>query len=549
MPRDGSIGAATAPERARTGTAQRVLFLLGVLMLALLPVLLNPLGIAGDYPNHLARVHVEQELARSAALAEHFTLDWGIYPDLAMDLFMGPLMPLIGPYAAGAAFNALALATLPVGVALLSLAVTGRVSLLPAASVLLIYGAPVTWGFMNFVFATGAAVILFAGWLHMRPGWGRVGVFVPLTLALFFSHILGFLLFCFLVLAFETGRFLDGQRGPLRRFAADLLLRDALVTALPLLLFAVSFPARAAGLETEITDPGGLVDRIQALVSPFDYQGGPDTFVVFAGFYAGLFVAFRRGWITLAPSMRPVVLAALILVLAMPEAFLGISLLDIRYGAIPAAVILGGASFTPAGRPWRRHLLAGAALLFAVHQAALHTEMSALDRQQQQMRAAMGELARGSRVLIGASVAPEGSPPLVRTPASIVRSLMHTPALAVIEVDGYVPTLFPNTSPVGVSGTAAPIHQPQAWPLSAEGLLAGQRLPPREAQPSPHGNAAYFHGWPRRFDALLWLSPDGVPAPQSPHLTETARGEGFILYAISPGSRDGGSGAARAGRR
>lgn len=520
-----------------TGRAKQVLSLLGVMIVALLPAVLNPLGIAGDYPNHLARVYIEQELAHSAALQEHFSLEWGVYPDLAMDLLMGPLMPVLGPYTAGAAFNVIALAMLPVGVTLLSWVTTRRLSLLPAASVLLIYGVPAAMGFINYIFAMGGALILFAGWLYMRPGWPRTGIFVPLMLLLFFSHILGFLLFCLLVLAYEIGEFLAGRRESLRQFAARLLLRDGLVTALPIILFAISFEARLTELEGDRTAFGGLVSRITAIIAPFFHHGGQETVLLYVGFYGCLLIAFVRGWIVLQSEMRPVFLATVVLVLVTPATFLGIDLLHIRFGAIPAAVLLGGASLTLAGQSRIRHFLVAFALLFAVQQVAVHVEMAALDRQQRQVRDAVNHLPRGSRVLIGASDVRQFQP------------LLHTASLVVIEVDGYVPTLFTNTSPVAVSSVAAPIHRPQAVPVTAGDLIEGQS-DRRPALVFENGQDDYFHGWPFTFDALLWLSAEGAPAPRTKHLSQIVRGGGFRLYSIAAeGMATESSGPTTAGAR
>ncbi|WP_306132798.1 hypothetical protein [Roseivivax marinus] len=515
----GPLPAAPALTRARP-------LVIGlVLAVALLPMLLYPLGISGDYPNHLARVWIEHRLAASDALRENFVVDWGIYPDLAMDLFMRPLMTLTDPYTAGALFNVLAVAMLPLGVALLSRVTTGRVGLSVAASALLLYGKPLAWGFINFVFTAGLALCLFALWVRMRPGWPRTALFVLLMPVLFFSHVLGFLLFGYLMLAYEIGRFAAGERGRLTAFLRGLVLRDGLTAVLPLALFVASLRDRLSGLETEISGFGGLASRGQALVAPFDFDNGIAAVLVLAGCYLTLLVAFRRGWLTLTPALRPVFWASVALVLVVPAAFSGISFLHIRFGAIPAAILLAGATLTPAGRA--RALPLGAVLigLLAVQQVVVHERMSFLDRAQSEVRAAVSVLPEGARVLVGAD---EVTP--------FVYRMNHAPAFAVIEADGYVANLFTNTSPVGVTERAQPLHRPQAWPLSAEELAEGARRAPSTSE-APNGiHDDYFHGWPRTFDALVWFTTPGGTLPDETHLREIERHETFRLYAVARGT-------------
>ncbi len=196
---------------------------------------------------------------------------------------MRPLMAVMDPYTAGAVFNVVAVAMLPLGVALLSWATTGRVGLPAAASVLLIYGMSLAWGFINFVFALGLALCQFALWVRLRAGWRRTALFGLLMPILFFSHVLGFLLFGYLMLAYEIGRFAAGERGRASHFLRGLILRDGLIAIVPLALFAASLPDRLSGLETEISHFGGLVSRGQAVAAPFDFDNGLVAVLLMAG--------------------------------------------------------------------------------------------------------------------------------------------------------------------------------------------------------------------------------------------------------------------------
>lgn len=488
---------------------------------AFLPLIVFPLGIAGDYPNHLARVYIEASLADSPLLQEYFAVSWGIYPDLAMDMFMRPLMQFMDPYSAGAIFNVVAVAMLPLGVALLSRAVHGRVTLPALAAVLLIYSHPLAWGFINFLFSAGFALCLLALWISLVAGWGRTLLFALLTPVLFFSHVLGFLLFGYLLLSYELGRFAAGARGRLGHFMARLLLRDGLIAVLPLFLFLTSLEDRLSQLQTQIHGFGGLSERMDAIVMPFNFDNDILAAICCVVLSYALFTAIRKGWIVVAPRMWPVVVSTALLVLMTPTSFSGISFLNIRFGAIPFAVLFAASSLTPEGQKQIKGLVVVFLGLFAAQMVNASQRIALNHQVQSEVRDALSVLPPGARVLVGRHALND-----------FVVRFVHLPALSVIEADGYVVNLFTNTSPVAVTEKIAPFHRPQAWPLTREKLLIGADLA------VPLGSARngiqedYFHGWPSTFDALFWFSPPAVPSLENPHLRLVVQGSNFQLYTI-----------------
>lgn len=299
------------------------------------------------------------------------------------------------------------------------------------------------------------------------------------------------------------------------------------IAVVPLALFAASLPDRLPGLDTEIAGFGGLQSRIEAIMAPFDYDSAEVSVVersLFVGVCLLLLTAFRRGWMTLAPALRPVFLASVLLVLAVPAAFSGISFLHIRFGAIPFAILLAGASLTPAGRERAAPLLVAFLSLFVLQQVNVHDRMASLDRAQADIRAAVAGLPEGARVLVGRD---DLTPDVYR--------LQHAPALAVIEIDGYVANLFTNTSPVSVNARTMPPHRPQAWPLSRNRLVEGARHDPPTTGTADGIQDDFYHGWPQTFDALFWFTAPGGPGPGGAQLKPVASKEMFRLYAISPG--------------
>src|SRR5690606_23213231 len=81
-------------------TPWRIAWLLAALACAL--VSLWPLGMAGDYMNHLARNHIEARLWFDSIMQQYYTVSFEVIPDLAMDMIVPWLSYATGIYAAGA---------------------------------------------------------------------------------------------------------------------------------------------------------------------------------------------------------------------------------------------------------------------------------------------------------------------------------------------------------------------------------------------------------------------------------------------------------------
>src|SRR5262249_56623512 len=70
-----------------------------------------------DYPNHLARMWVLVEDGRITALAQNYAVHWRLGPNLAMDLIIPPLAPVMPLEVAGRPFIAITMLCLFAGTA------------------------------------------------------------------------------------------------------------------------------------------------------------------------------------------------------------------------------------------------------------------------------------------------------------------------------------------------------------------------------------------------------------------------------------------------
>src|SRR5579859_5027629 len=112
-----------------------------------------------DYPGHLARM----ALLAAPGASQSYVVHWQLIPNLAMDMIVPLLGRLIGVETAGWLFVGWTLAMLVAATALLHRSLFGRIGLWPLCSVLFLYNTAFYYGFLNYLFGLGAALLLCAG--------------------------------------------------------------------------------------------------------------------------------------------------------------------------------------------------------------------------------------------------------------------------------------------------------------------------------------------------------------------------------------------------
>ena len=155
-------------------------------------------GVPGvDTPNHVARLHVLASLQGGDGLHSYYRSHWAILPNLAVDLFITPIVYF---------FNVNALALMKVflfntigltgaGFAVTNRALTGKWSLWGIVGLLFSYSYVLGFGFINYLFGIGLA-LLFIGvqlLLKDRPKLRSIVVAVGFPILLL-NHLLALIL-------------------------------------------------------------------------------------------------------------------------------------------------------------------------------------------------------------------------------------------------------------------------------------------------------------------------------------------------------------------
>ena len=477
--------------------------LVAVLLLA--PLLLVDMPPLLDYPNHLARLFLLASGRDDPMLAPTFFVQWGVIPNLALDLAGPPLLRLLPLHVASRLLLAGLLLLLFTGVLALNRAIFGRVQPWALASALIIPSGAFMLGFVNFVAGLAGWLLLAAFWIAGRRRWPAATVVLASLAsgALFFCHLMGVVFALGLILAWEA----RSWRG---------LLAVAPVAVLPTALyFAARLEAMSGGVEFL-----PLAEKLRQLLAPFvAYDSGLDLATALA---VGLFVVVCAGARRLeVPGGVRIALAgfAALYVLA-PYAWKGTQSLDTRFVFMFVLTLFAG--LRPHGLPRALTLAAviGFAALFLARTAVLSVAWHGHVDDLAQLRATMAAVAPGDKVYL-ASVAPNEMPdywakaPLARRLSNGIRADTHLPALLTMERRAFWPMLF---------------DQPSQQPV----LLtpAFQALAERNAGLMDH--LAIVPSTLCGFDWVFLLGAGGDPGFTTPNLRLQATSDAAALYRIRP---------------
>ncbi|MEO0448787.1 MAG: hypothetical protein AAFZ74_00550 [Pseudomonadota bacterium] len=485
-------------------------------------VALWPLGIGRDYMNHLARTYIQASLGSDVVLQQYYAVSFGFIPDLTMDLIVPWLSQVIGIYAAGAFTVWLALALPPLAGLVLAKSLHGRVTWVSLLGFLTMFNANIDLGFINYTVSSGLALLAFALWIRMSPGWRRTLVFFPIGLAIVINHAIAFLLLGFLAFAWETISFAKGERGSLTAFARQCVCLD--------------LPAMLGGLAFLAVSMQGATDLPQDVVPLYHFGQKAGTLLAATQFghvlvalaasfsvIAFFWVGVRQKWFVFADKAGWLCAVFLGLVIVMPTAIFGIWGLHLRFTA--PLLIVAAASIVPTAAMTARTrsaMVAGFSLVFAasVGNGAIH--MAENDQQAAAFKPILADLPEGSKVLS-----------VFADPEIDSAFTAHAVTLAVIERAAFVPNLFTNTSPVDVAAGMVDLHMPQSLPLLIGELDYWAQRPPAASQ-NGYWSPEFASGWPERWDYILLFKGDRVvDLSRHPVCAVSATPE-VILYKIEP---------------
>lgn len=426
-----------------------------VLALCVLPIWLVALPPLSDFENHLARAHVLAHLD-SPRYAAAYASAWGPYPNLAFDLFTVPLAKGMDVVVAGKLFLTLTVLVFAAGCQALGWAVLGRSSYRAALASFFVLCEPFLLGYCNFAFGVGLALATLALLVRAAKqpvGWG-LGLALPLLLSLATaaSHAAAIVTLGLATLGLAITQAL-GRHG-LRR--AAITCASIAPGALYFGYWLVAFADR--GKDRSWASPGTSLRVLAQSILPSYVPKADLALLGLLALAAGAALfALRR---ELARGHRPMAVAAGLCVLAVfvaPADFAGSYEANGRYAlgawvfalfALPGREASAGGSGAPTapGTSPLRAAIAVAFLVLGARQLLVARAWLKLGGELEAQRALLQQLPEGARLANVTFLDPKAP----RSARLSELALLHAPALAAIDREAVVPTLYaiPGVQPL-----------------------------------------------------------------------------------------------------
>lgn len=163
---------------------------------AALPAIFAPVLPLTDLGGHVGRYAVQLDAGKTAALARWYSFEWGLLPNLGVDLLVQLLAPRMGLEPAVHLIVGSIPPLMVSGMLLLSRAAHGRIAVNALFALPLAISLPYHYGFVNFALSIALAFHAMALWIALegRPVL-RSAVFLPIGLALWVCHLVGWAVF------------------------------------------------------------------------------------------------------------------------------------------------------------------------------------------------------------------------------------------------------------------------------------------------------------------------------------------------------------------
>ncbi|HET6534584.1 MAG TPA: hypothetical protein VFG41_00250 [Sphingomicrobium sp.] len=401
-------------------------------LLTMAPLIYPPIPPLVDLLGHMGRYRVELDLSHSPWLRQYFDYHWAAIGNLGVDLLIIPLGKLFG---LEPAVKLIVLAIPPltaIGFLWVAREVHGRIPPTAFFALPFIYGFPFLFGFVNFALSVALAFLAFGLWLRL----GRLertalrgGLFVPISLVVFFTHTYGWGLLGLLCFSAEAVRLHDHGR-PWWRAGLDAGLATS-VMALPIIVMLIWRSETHGGQTTSWFEWKIKWRWIYSVLRDrwkwFDIASLAAVALVF--FYA---VANRIFGRTLTLS-RNLAFSAIVLAISfaiIPRIVFGSAYADMRL--VPYLMAAGLLSIRFRGPPAgaTAQVLAVLGLLFFVTRTVANTiSLGMASSNQQAKLEAIGHMPEGARVVTLTGMTCANYWPLLRN--------SHLGAMVIVRRDGF----------------------------------------------------------------------------------------------------------------
>lgn len=487
------------------------------------PLWLVDLPAMPDLPAHLACFFLLAGGIKAPLLAHFYRIDWEFVPNLASEIVVPALSHVVGLVPAAKLFLSATIALWVGGAAAVARALYGRVGIAALLSAFFAYNVNFFWGFMNYDFAAGLALALFAVWIlsAKAPRAPRVAGFAAALTVVYFCHLFAEAVLLLMIGCYELDALLrDGALWSRRMIARGTDL--ALMVAPSAAAFFLLKPKAAGGGHLEFNLVSTWQDRFDAA---FQFHFDAPGYVVLGLLILLWGLGVWRGFVRVHPAMRLVLPALLAGVVFMPEWALGGWGVDLRLPPVLGAMAFAASEITIAP-VWRNLLGAAALAALAFAAATAGGNWDYYDRQYAEFRSALAHSPRGTKimtVLDGDAMGLASDEPY-----------WHISEFAILDRDGFSPLMFTTAGqhvvrvePAYQAIAAATAQQGSPPDVGELGDLAAGQIDGDIDIRDDFPNLMLFQC---HFDEVVVIRAGGRASPVPDQLRLRHRGSFFDLY-------------------
>lgn len=321
------------PQRWHPVFANRLFLGIATLLMVinLSPILLHTYPAMTDYPNHLARMAIIDQLDESPLLQQFYAKNERLCPNMGMDVIV-PLLHKFGLSLEDAIriFLVLTLVFIVSGAIALGYLLQGVTPWFTLSIFGFLYSRYFLYGFLNYFFALGVALVATCAWIRLRswPAVARIVFFSAVASLLLTLHLVAFGIYAFFVGGIELHRAIKLQAW--KRVETYVV---GMQFALPVALYATQFEHSGKPLifsELYPSVSGVFTSKVAGLVgifSSYDVQSG----VAIAIFTLGALL-WTLKWRQVTPLAEFWIPAAIFtaVFLCLPNELMGSAYLDRR---------------------------------------------------------------------------------------------------------------------------------------------------------------------------------------------------------------------------
>ncbi|HVP85356.1 MAG TPA: hypothetical protein VMS78_11590 [Rhizomicrobium sp.] len=284
-----------------------------------------------DLPNHLAHQYIFRDWSTSVWLQKYYFVTPQVTPNLGLELFVFVARRMMSIDAAVRLFCIITLWLLFWGTKFVSRELNAG-SRLYRVVPLLAWGGPFQFGFLNYCFGVGLALLFFGAYLRIRDRKiiSLCLLLWPFCLVLLFCHLAAFGLAGLAVAAFELARSYDPAAPKLSSYASEVMrraLRAALIFIPPFLVFSVfdtpGHPSFGLHFAT-------FHQKIEGILSITMFSSPLFEIALLVIALSGLLAALLSGAVRIRPETVTIAVTMAAIYLVLPRAAMGNGFIDYR---------------------------------------------------------------------------------------------------------------------------------------------------------------------------------------------------------------------------